>query len=301
MAEDVRVLGVVVSPDSVRTGDPFILRVRIGGPPGVTVQVPDTLTYLDGLRSLGPVRRAAVPNPGPGGWEEFLDYPLQALHPGTLALPPLRLRVEAPREESRPPTRTRARWVALPLEALQVRSVLPVPAERVGPKPPLRPPPAGGRSEGRIALLALLVAAGSAMAARHLGRRGGGDDRGERRTGGLSPHRRASGLTPGEARARLRRLLGTGHPLEGGPPETLEEAFRLFRISLGEEEEGRTAARTSSEILLALESVAGVDLALVGSILRTGDLHRFGGTHLGPETVREALRDMRRWMEEAHA
>jgi len=106
MAGEVRVLGVVASPDSVRTGDPLTLRVRIGGPPGVRARAPDTLTYLDGLRSMGPVRRATVPGSGHKGWEEVLDYPLQALRPGTLALPPLRLRVEASQEGAPGPPRT---------------------------------------------------------------------------------------------------------------------------------------------------------------------------------------------------
>ena len=68
--------GVVVTPDTVRVGDPFRITVGVHAPPGATIQFPRTTDSTSTVQSLDPV--AVRPVADSTGVEQFADYRVAA-------------------------------------------------------------------------------------------------------------------------------------------------------------------------------------------------------------------------------
>lgn len=68
--------GVVVTPDTVRVGDPFRVTVGVSAPRGATIQFPRTTDSTSTVQSLDPV--AVRPIADTSGVEQFADYRVAA-------------------------------------------------------------------------------------------------------------------------------------------------------------------------------------------------------------------------------
>jgi len=306
--EAVRVLRVTTLPDTIFTGGAFTLKIHLALGPEVGVHPPDTLSYLRDLRSLGRVEFGGSEARGMPEREVTITYPLLALRPGLVELPPFRLGIGELEAEGGGkgegdrlgdpgdvgPGRDMSRRVTLPLGAIFVSPVLPPDGGDLEPAPPIAPPDRKPPESGRFALLGILVSMGSAAGAWGVGR--------VRENRGRSPAalRAPPAMGPEEALEKLRGLVAA-EPAEGREAaRQFEDAFALFRIVVGGLVEGGMA-HTSSEILEVIGRTDRADMALLGEILWAGDRQRFGGHPLSPEGALEAFLTLRRWVEVPHA
>jgi hypothetical protein len=68
--------GVVVTPDTVRVGDPFRVTIGVRAPIGATIEFPKTTDSTSTVQSLDPV--VVRPMAGSAGVEQFADYRVAA-------------------------------------------------------------------------------------------------------------------------------------------------------------------------------------------------------------------------------
>ncbi len=301
---------VETEPGMVRTGDAFRLVLRWTPRPGLRLDPPDTLTGLEGVRAMGPVRMG-VEEDVPGGERRIqrMVYPFQALAPGSLLLPDLLVRREVD------PGKEGAGWARIPLGEIRITPHLP-PGEDPHPAAPAM----GweGKGQGRHpswARRGVLVGVALILLGGVAGRR--------RRGRPSSPSRiplPASAAPPGALRRRLARAVSRELSRDPGLPLVWEEPLLFFRRLLGEGG-GRRSGLTTTELLEALASAEervtrrgeperegggeggkwGRDPASPGaltrSILMEGDRMRFGGEAVSPARARDLLVWIRRWLE----
>ncbi len=297
----VRLLEVGTVPATVRTGDAFLLRIRFSLPEASAgswvLEPPDTLPVQGGLEARGPGRWGGSQEEE-GGADRTLEYPLQALRPGHLPLPPLNLRLRpgAGVGEGEDP---QPRWVTVSLGSVQVHPHLPPPGEAVQTAPPLPSPPAPWKTLGGTVLLCLGGAAAFAIAWL-LARRGTSEEAGK---GKPRPLPRKAPPDPARELEALREIL-TRLKGESPPAGGVREAVGTLVSGIRKVVEGEAGVEleglTTPELLaLAGNGWGREDLSLLEVILKEGDRLRFGEGE-DPDRLRPYLGRVEGWVEGSH-
>lgn len=308
----VRLAAVETKPPVVRTGDTLRLVVVLDVPSGLTLRVPDTLPLPPGLAGRGRVSVTTEEDGGRGseGGESrriILGYPLQALAPGRVPLPPFKARVRRDEVKEEPGGAVAGAgdgWVSLPLGTLRVSSLLPSPPERVEPRPPLPPrtsPPEGTRVPLTLSFLCLALSG-----------LGWGWTRLARGEEEVATPSGADAFRGAEAGETLDALLEAKPASSREARDLLSRALPLLRLEVAGTVGLAAPGVTTPELMAVVteDPEAGPEAAgplppfgageaeSLEAILREGEEASFGGAEPTPERVGRILDRIRAWREE---
>jgi hypothetical protein len=264
--------GVVVSPDTVSVGDPFVVRVRVQAPAGSAVTFPAPPDTTGPVQALDP-RRVDTVRSATGEVDVVATYRVAAwdVDSQPLGLGDVVVRVNGA-----------DRRVPLAAYRVYVRSVLPTDSTLRVPKPQ-RPPVADGPSLlvqwwPWIVAALVVIALVSWLVARWLKRRGA---------------RRPQDDPYGRAVAELDRLERLGLIEAGEPGRLVALAADVVRDFLAARLPAAAPSLTSTEVLSALQDRDEVPHERLDSFLTFADLVKFAALRIAADAARRAFADAR--------
>ncbi len=271
--------GASLTPDTVRIGDPFVVRVRVRAPAGAQIEFPPSLDSAGTVQSLDPVSIATTTN-GPGGVDQTASYRVAAWDVDSQTVRLDDVVVHAGPDERR-----------VPITGLRVyvKSVLPADSALRVPKP-ARPP--FDYSFVPWWLVAAIAAAVAVVGLlfwwwwRRRRRRGEVEEI-------VDPYTRAQRDFD---RIERLKLLEAGE--RGRYVALVVETLRDY---LAARYPSATLALTSSELLRAVRDERHIPRDRLGRLLEEADLVKFARRPLSSDRARELGREARGIVDEEHA